>query len=279
MLRAVFDLRTNTQILLELLGVLKRFRVLIFELARREITDRYTGQLFGSFWTFVHPAVVILVYVFLFNVVFESKTAGTQLMPLDKTTYILAGIIPWLCFAEALGKASTVIIVNANLVKQVIFPVEVLPIKGVVATLFTEIIFILLFTAYKVVSHHTLWLMYLLLPVVLLFQTLAMIGVSYILCSIGTYFRDTKDMVQVFLSLGVWFIPVLYLPEAIPGVIRPLLYANPTTYLVWCFQDIFFYGRIAHPAAWVVFPLLSLLSFFFGYRLFRKFKTMFGNVL
>jgi lipopolysaccharide transport system permease protein len=90
-------------------------------MARREITDRYAGQLFGVFWTFVHPLIVILVYVFLFNFVFISKAGSDRVMPIDMTAYILSGIIPWLAFQDAMGKASTVIINNANLVKQVIF--------------------------------------------------------------------------------------------------------------------------------------------------------------
>jgi lipopolysaccharide transport system permease protein len=279
MLRSALNIRSNLHSFNELVSLLIRYRVLIFEMARREITERYAGQFFGAFWTFVHPLVTILVYVFLFNFVFVSKIGGTRAMPLDMTAYILAGIIPWLAFADALGKASTVIISNANLVKQVIFPVEVLPIKGVIATLFTELIFIILMTVYTLIVKQSLWITYLLIPVVLFFQVLAMIGITYILCSIGTYVRDTKDFVQVFLALGLWFVPILYLPESIPGPIRPVLYANPVTYMIWCFQDVFYFGRIEHPTAWVVFPLLSLLLFLFGYRMFRKFKTMFGNVL
>ena len=45
------------------------------------------------------------------------------------TTYLLSGLIPWLSFQESMSKGSTVIVGNANLVKQVIFPIEILPVK------------------------------------------------------------------------------------------------------------------------------------------------------
>ena len=195
------------------------------------------------------------------------------------TAYILAGLIPWLTFSDAMGKASTMIISHANLVKQVIFPIEVLPVKGVLASLFTQLIFLGLLALYALFTQQSLWITYLLLPILLFFQMLAMIGVSYILGAIGTYIRDTKDFVQVFLSLGMWFVPILYLPQAIPESVRVLLYLNPFTYMIWCFQDILYFGRIEHPWAWIVFPLLSLVVFLYGYRLFRKLKSMFGNVL
>ncbi len=279
MLRSALNIRSNLQAFTELLLLITRYRVLTFEMARREITDRYAGQFFGLFWTFVHPLILILVYIFLFNFVFVAKIGGSQAMPLDMTAYILAGLIPWLAFSDALGKASTVIINNANVVKQVIFPIEVLPVKGVLATLFTELIFLGLFLIYTLATSQTLWLTYLLLPILLLVQVLAMVGISYVLGSIGTYIRDTKDFVQVFLALGLWFVPILYLPESIPRAVRPILYLNPFTYMVWCYQDVLYFGRFEHPLAWVIFPLLSLAIFLYGYRLFRKLKTMFGNVL
>ena len=114
MLRSALDIRSNFQAFSELTLLLTRHKMLTYELARREIMDRYAGQFFGVFWTFVHPLVVILVYVFLFNFVFTSKVGGSVQMPRDMTSYILAGIIPWLTFSESMSKASTAIVANAK---------------------------------------------------------------------------------------------------------------------------------------------------------------------
>jgi lipopolysaccharide transport system permease protein len=54
---------------------------------------------------------------------------------------------------------------------------------------------------------------------------------------------------------------------------------NPFTYLVYCYQDIFYFGRIAHPWSWLAFPLWSLFCFVAGYRLFRRLRPYFANVL
>ena len=121
--------------------------------------------------------------------------------------------------------------------------------------------------------------MVLLLPLLIIIQTLAMIGASYILSAVGAYLRDIKDFVQVFLTLGLWFVPILYIPEAIPESVRPILSLNPFSHLIWCFQDVLYFGRFEHPASWMIMTLLSAIIFLFGYRLFRKLKQMFGDVL
>lgn len=279
MIRSAVNLRSNINAFSELKLLLTRHRVLTYELARREIMDRHAGQFFGWFWSFVHPLVLITIYVFLFNFVYVTKVGNSIPRPSDMTTYILSGIIPWLTFSESMSKAATVIVINANLVKQVIFPVEVLPVKGVFASLFTQLILVSLMIIYTLIKYHTLSLMYLLLPLVIIWQVLAMIGASYALSSVGVYLRDTKDLVQVFVTLGMWFVPILYQPEAIPAMIRPLLYVNPFAHLVWCYQDILYFGRFEHPISWVVFIVLCPVTFLLGYRLFRKLKLMFGNVL
>jgi len=263
----------------ELLSLLTRHRDLTFTMAVREIKDRYTGQLFGLFWTFGHPLTLMAVYVFIFGSVFKMRVGGTADLPLGYTAYLLAGLIPWLAMSETMGKSSTVISSSATLVKQVVFPLEVLPVKSVLVSLFTEVIFLGLLVVYSLVSYRSLSWMYLLLPLVVVLQTLFMIGISYAISSVAVFFRDAKDFVQVFTVVGLYLMPTFYLPAAVPEMFRPVLYLNPFSYMVWCFQDVLYFGRFEHPWAWVVFLAISLIAFIFGYRVFRRLKDWFANVL
>ena len=276
---SVLNPSSNFQAFLELIALFKRRGRLIYELTKREIGERYSGQVFGALWAIGHPLLLTLVYIFIFGFVFRARVGGSIDMPLDYTAYILSGIIPWLVFQESLSKASTVIIAKANVVKQVIFPLEVLPVKSVLASVVTGIVFLFLLFIYTLLTSRTLPWTYIFLPVLILFQTLGMIGMSYLLSSVGAYFRDLKDFIQVFLSIAFFILPILYLPESIPAAIRPILYLNPLSYMIWCYQDILYFGRFAHPWAWAVFLPGSIFVFIFGFRVFRKLKTMFGNAL
>ncbi len=279
-MNTVLNPRTNISAFRELLTLLTRHRHLTLEMARREISDRYTGQIFGLFWTIGHPLILMAVYVFVFSVVFKVKidTAGIAI-PLNYTTYILAGLIPWLAFQESMAKASTVILNNASIVKQIVFPLEVLPVKGVLSTIITEIVFFFILIVYVLATIHVLPWTYVLLPVLILLQFLAMTGVCYFLSATGVFLRDTKDFVQIFSIAGIYLLPAFYPPEAVPDVFRLLLYFNPFSYFIWCFQDVLYFGSINHPWAWIVFAVLSLGVFVSGYRYFRKLKPIFGNVL
>jgi lipopolysaccharide transport system permease protein len=271
--------RSHFIALRELLSLATRHRQLTIEMAKREISDRYLGQVFGLFWAVGHPVAMMAIFVFIFAYVFRMKMGGTYELPRDFTTYLLSGLIPWLCFQESMVKGVNVILAHANLVKQVVFPIEILPVKGVLASMVTMVITLTILIIYVLATQHSVPPTYLLLPVLMFFQFLAMVGTCFILSSVGAYFRDLRDLVQIFSAAGLYMIPVFYLPVLVPEILRPLLYANPFSYMVWCYQDILYFGRFEHWWAWPVFAVASLGVFYIGYRIFRKLRVMFGNVL
>jgi lipopolysaccharide transport system permease protein len=278
-LNSIFHLKNHFQAFRELISLLTRHRQLTWEMTKREISDRYAGQTFGLFWAIGHPLILMGVYVFIFALVFKMRTGGTRELPLDYTTYLLSGLIPWLSFQESMSKSSTVIVNNANLVKQVVFPIEILPVKGVIASFMTQLFSTLILVTYVFFRHDYVPASYSLLPILFFFQILAMTGVSYIFSSVGTYFRDLKDFVQVFSVVGVFLMPIFYLPAQVPKLFRPVLYLNPFSYFVWCYQDACYFGRMEHPWAWIVYSVGSVTLFYLGYRIFRKLKIMFGNII
>ncbi len=269
----------NVQAFGEVVGILRRHRGLTLEMARAEITSQHAGQMFGAAWAVAHPLFLMALYLFVFGYVFRQRIGGTHELPLDYTAYILSGLVPWLAFQQVMGRATAVLTGQANLVKQVVFPVEILPVTAVATSLLPWAMGMAAQLGYVLVKTGELHATVLLLPVLFVLQLVAMIGVSMVLSCLAAFLRDIREMVTLFTTAGIFAMPVFYLPAWVPPVFKPVLYANPFSYMVWCYQDSLYFGRIEHPVAWVVFPLSSFFVFVIGYRLFRKLKPFFGNVL
>lgn len=267
----------------QLVALLTRYRQLTWEMTKREVSERYAGQVLGILWAVGHPVLLMALYVFIFAYVFPTRLGLGSDMPRSYVVYILAGLIPWITFAESMNKSAAVIVGNAGLVKQVAFPLEVLPVKTVLASAVTQLVATPILLLYALVLDPlglawTTWL----LPVLFTLQLLAMIGVAYLLASITVYVRDLREIVQVFTTAGLFLAPILFLPAWLESASRPLLwvlYLNPFSHLVWCYQDALYFGRFAHPASWVLFTLFSIGTFYGGYRVFRKLKGIFGDLL
>jgi homopolymeric O-antigen transport system permease protein len=262
-----------------MVSLLIKHRDLTWELAKRELSDRYVGQWLGMFWVVAHPLFMVSVYVFVFAVVLKIKLDVAPDLPGDYVVYLLAGLIPWLAFQDVMARSCGAVTGHAPLVKQVVFPVEVLPVKGLASSLVMQMLGMGVLVVYVLVRQRTLPATYALLPVLLALQVFAMVGVSYLLAAVSVYVRDLKDMVQVFGVIGVYLMPVVYLPDWTPSALRPILYLNPFSYMTWCYQDALFYGRIQRPWAWPAFLALSVTTFYVGSRVFRYLKTWFGSAL
>jgi lipopolysaccharide transport system permease protein len=263
----------------DVLRICRKHSDLIWEMARREIADRYAGQALGLFWAFCHPIFLIGLYIFVFAFVFRQNIGGTADLPLDYTAYLLSGLVAWLGIQDGLVKSCSVITSNAALVKQTVFPMEVLVIKSMSVSLFPQLVSLALLMAYVLFTHGSLHLTYALLPVLVALQLLGMLGLAFILATVGAFIRDIKDLVQIFTAAGVYLLPVFYLPAWVPELFRPLLYLNPFSHIIWCYQDALYFGRIEHPWAWLVTICINTIVFWLGYRLFRKLKPTLGNVL
>jgi lipopolysaccharide transport system permease protein len=181
-----------------------------------------------------------------------------------------------------MAKSIQVVVSNANLVRQVVFPIEVLPIKTVLASTVTQVVATVLLLAYiGIADSEFTWYALLLAPLFLL-QIIAMAGVCYLLSAVGAYFRDLKDVVQVFLSAGLFLAPILYVPDVLarlPELLRILLALNPFSHLVWCYQDVLYFGGIEHPLSWIVVIVLGVGIFVAGFTVFEKLRVMFGEIL
>lgn len=267
------------QAFLEVITLLRRHRELTLEMARREIFDRYSGQFLGAYWAIGHPLFLMGLYVFIFAFVFKQKIGGTYDLPLDYTAYLLSGLIPWMSIQEAMIKSCSAISGSAALVKQTVFPIEALPAKGVVSSLLTQVVGSIMLIAYVLLTHGSLPWTYALLPLLMVLQIGIMLGTAFLLSALGVFVKDTKDVVQLLALAGMYLLPIFYLPDWVPRLFKPLLYVNPFSHVIWCYQDALYFGRIDHPWSWLVTTLLAFFGLVFGYRTFRLMKPSFGNVL
>lgn len=272
-----FDPRGYFYVAREFVTLLRQNRELIVELTRRELVSRHNTQFLGPMWIVVRPMFIALMYIFIFAVVFRARVDVTGELPLDHTVYILAGILPWLAFQTSMNQACLLIVGNAALLKDFVFRVELLPVTSSLAAVAGQLLGTVLLLVYVIAIHHTWYASWLLLPYLVLLQVMAMIGVAFALSALSVVVRDIAEIVQMFSMIGIFITPIVYQPEWVPAVFAPLLYINPFSYMVWCYQDVLYYGQMTNPLAWTVFTILSAGGLVIGYRVFRFMKPYFGD--
>ncbi len=117
-------------------------RQLILQMTKREVVGRYKGSAMGLAWSFFNPVFMLVVYTFVFSEIFKSRWGGVGGDD-SKTQFavlLFVGMIVLNLFSEVLNRAPTLILGNANYVKKVVFPIEILPVISMGAALFHSLI-------------------------------------------------------------------------------------------------------------------------------------------
>jgi lipopolysaccharide transport system permease protein len=279
-LARLFDPRPYVGAIVELARLVVRDRVVTFELTKRELTAEHSGKALGTVWGIIQPLALLGIYALIYGIVFrtriESVVGG---LPRNYTVYILSGLVPWFAFQFLMAKSATVIVGNAHLVKQVVFDVRQLPIATTLASSLALVLGLAFLALYTFFVYDSLPATYVLLPVLLVLQLLAMLGVAYFLAAVGVFFKDVRDIVQLSAIVLIFLLPIVYLPSQVPAAFDPILWLNPFSYMIWCWQDVHYFGSIEHRAAWFIFPAWTIFVLAGGFRVFRRLRPFFANVL
>lgn len=260
--------------------IVLRHKSLLLQMVKRNVAARYRGSMLGLVWSFVQPLMMLCVYTFVFSIVLKARwgvDAGDSKGAF--AVIMFCGMAVFNIFSESISSCSTVVVWNPNLVKKVIFPLEILPLSQTISTFILGTVwFILLFLGVIFIFGKISFTM-LLLPVILVPLFLFTLGISYFVASIGVYIRDTAYVVQVILQVLFFMTPIFYPIQAIPEKFRWPLQINPVTILIEESRKVFLYGTLPD---WNFFGfafLVSLIVLQLGFAWFYKTKKGFADVI
>lgn len=254
-------------------------RRLVYEMVKREVVGRYRGSVMGLLWSFFTPVLMLVVYTFVFSVVFRARWAGGSGSKTEFAVVLFIGMMIFGLFAECINRAPSLILSNANYVKKVIFPLEILPMVALGAALFhfaiSMLVWIIFYTAlFGVPPLNALWL-----PVVLAPLFIMCLGLSWFLASLGVYLRDVGQVIGVVTTALMFMSPVFFPVVAMPEEFRPYLYLSPITYFIEQSRDILIWHRDMHWLNWGRMLALSLVIAALGFAWFQKTRKGFADVL
>ena len=256
-----------------------RNRSLILALSKREIIGRYRGSFLGIFWSFFNPLFMLAVFTFVFSVVFQARWGGGSGSKTEFALVLFAGLIVFNLFAECINRAPGLILANLNYVKKVVFPLEILPWVALGSAMFHAMISLGVWvTAYNFLfgwPHATA----LLLPLVFLPLALLIMGLSWMLASLGVYLRDVSQIVGILTTVLMFLSPIFYPVSALPEAYRPFLLLNPLMPAIEQARNVLFWGKIPDMTMLGVYFLATTCIAWLGFAWFQKTRKGFADVL
>lgn len=263
----------------EIIVSLWRNRSLIKASIKREVLGRYRGSMMGVLWSFFNPMFMLIVYTLVFSVVFQARWSTGSVSKTEFALLLFAGLMIFNLFAECINRAPSLIVNNANYVKKVVFPLEILPWVNLGAALFHGLLslsaWLIAYMIFFGPPHATL----LYLPMIILPFCFFIMGLSWALASLGVYLRDVGQLISLVTTALMFLSPIFYPASALPEAYRFLLYMNPLTPIIEQARDVLFWGNTPDFTILGAYLLITSVIAWLGFAWFQKTRKGFADVL
>jgi hypothetical protein len=256
------------------IGILRQFGMIV-KLAKNDFKAKYANSFLGIVWAYVQPLVMMLVMWFVFQRGFRSA-------PVENTSYILWYIpayIPWIYFAEVVNSSANCMLEYSYLVKKVKFNIEILPSVKIVSALFVHLFFIgFIFFMYLINGKKIYFA-----TIQCIYYTAALtafgFGISMLVSSITTIFKDFVQIVNVIIQIGFWASPILWNPNDMSAGVVRILKINPMYYIIMGYRESFINGEYFwnRPNQTVYFWVCTLIIWILGCKVFISLRAHFAD--
>jgi lipopolysaccharide transport system permease protein len=223
---------------------------------------------------------MLLVYTFVFGTIMHarfgiSKTETT----LDYGLALFCGLNLFNVCAEVISRSPTLILGQPNLVKKVVFPLEILPVTTTLDALIHAILaFIPLLLALTIVRGAIPW-SFVFLPFFLIPMALFALGLSLFLSALGVFVRDIANLVNPVMTVLLFSSAIMYPIAFVPDWVRSWFYLNPLAVLVDDSRKVLMWGFYPNFAALALLTGVGLLLVLVGFSFFEKSKPAFADVM
>ena len=263
----------------EMVASLWRNRSLIYALAEREVQGRYRGSILGLLWAFFNPLFLLAVYTFVFGEIFQARWRVGSSSQMEFALALFAGLIAFNLFAECINRAPGLILGNVSYVKRVVFPLEVLPFASLLSALFHMLLSVIVWFAAYIPLFGTPHATALLLPLVMLPLVLFIMGLSWVLASLGVFLRDISQFIGVMVMVLFFLSPIFYPATSFPEKYRHILYLNPLTPVIEMVREVLFWGKMPDFTMLGIYLLATGFIASLGFAWFQKTRKGFADVI
>lgn len=255
-------------------------KALIAGMIRREVIGRYRGSVLGLMWSLFNPIAMLLVYTLVFSYVFQARWGAGSESKTEFALVLFAGLMIYNMFAECCNRAPLLILGNVSYVKKVVFPLEILPLVSLGASLFHLVISMLVWLIFYMVFMGKLPpITILLMPVAILPLVLIILGLTWVLASLGVYLRDVAQVVGVIVLMLLFLSPIFYPITMMPEQYRPFMQLSPLTSTVEQVRNVMMWGLGIDWTQWALSLAAGAVTAWLGFKWFQKTRRGFADVL
>jgi lipopolysaccharide transport system permease protein len=252
---------------------LHRHRALLYATISQSLRSRFTGNILGGLWLVLYPLLFLLMYSAVFVYILKVRMPG--LGTVEYILVIFSGLVPFLAFSEAFGTGTTSIVANRGLLRNTLFPIELVVARDVIVGHASMGLGMLLVWVSALYARGFYWT-HLAVPFIYALQIVLTLGIVWITSTLTVFFRDLQQATPILILFLMLVSPIAYTDEMVPEGMKGLLQLNPLAWLMHLYRGCLLEGTLP-VFDLVVLSTFSILVFMLGHRLISRLKALFPD--
>lgn len=255
-------------------SIIWNHRKILWSIVINDMKAKYAGSMLGMIWSVLYPILFLSVYFIVYVLIFKIRLSTMNTF--EYVMLIFCGLIPWFGFAESVGLGVHAVTANSNLIKNTLFPIELIPVKVVLGSLVSQLIGLIMLTVLLFIKGMA-GITIIFIPFLLILQVVFSIGLIWILSSLNVFFRDLGQIISVILILLMMISPIAYTNDMIPADLLGYMKINPLYYMITMYRSMLMYNQLPPITDMAIFTVISLVLFYLGYYIFSRLKVVFAD--
>jgi lipopolysaccharide transport system permease protein len=242
---------------------------LILELAKRDITEKYSGSTLGVLWNFIYPLVDIFIFTVIFSNLMGSRLPGSSSV-YSYGFYLTSGVITWNAFSNTVSRTATVFLDKKHIISKVKVNLSSFPLYIAISESITFVVTMLVFLFLLSISGYGVEPLILFVPLVYLVQQMFAYSLGFFIGIFVVFIRDLKEIIRITLQFWFWFTPIVYVYDILPDFVKELMIYNPAFAFIDAYHNIFIYKQTPNLESILCLSLLSFAILLFAGIVFKK---------
>lgn len=236
---------------------------LFSELVKRDFKQKYKRTVLGMIWSVLSPLLTLLVMRLVFTQFFGRNTP-------HYTTYLFSGNLVMAFYKEATKGGMSSLTGNAKIISKVNVPKYLFLFSKNISALVNFALTLIVYFIFCAIDGitfgpHMLALLY---PMFCL--TVMNIGIGMILSAMYVFFRDTRYLYDVFLTLLTYLSAIFYQVDRYSPTVQKLFLLNPVYCNIKYFRIITIDSNVPSLSYHLLLAFYALLFLGLGCWIYKK---------
>lgn len=245
-----------------------KYFVFMKEVVKRDIKRKYYKSALGVLWTVLNPLLSMLVMTLVFSTLFKRNIDNFPI-------YLLSGQLIFNFISGASRQSLSAILSNAGYIRAIYIPKYIFVLSRVVEGLVDFLFSLIALLLVMFFTKAPFTLNMLMLPVLLVLVFMFTLGLSLILATYGTFFRDLHHLYGIFTMLWMWTSAIFYPLSIIPARYSFLFDLNPAIHYISIMRAICHEGVAPTEKSLIIATCYSILTLLFGISVFKSKENKF----